>query len=442
MAFALQACFNQTFLMVPPRPGTTYSWNVHSKLGGNFLGTFCIDKDKDAYSLLRDLQDQVAKKLRHPTRLPRYLAFYANSVLITPKEWTYLHDFAGKDVSNQASLFVKHLSSTNDLQVMYDEDDQQAITDLSYVSKNPYDTTKLCVKLPAAPSCNTELDMRLLAFNTNKSVTSMDLICVEGHYTHYTYTIADLRALLGYSSLAELHIQNGLPTSWGFLRFLPNLKVLSLCSTRCVKFKRSFYALDQQLTSLGLDITLKVEGYTICNDLPQAIKTVVFRQCEFATQDKSFGACRKLKFNKCANLRYSDVFALALEELDVYRTCCSNNIIPHEIGRAVNLRKLCLYESNLVGNIPTEIGRLTKLSKLRLAHNKLTSKIPSQVQNLCNLEVLDLSNNQLEGCIPTNLNRLTKLRGLYVNNNRLTGIVPSGVGCIANLNVNNNNFAS
>ena len=437
MAFALQVCFNQTALLV--RAKTTYSWNVHSKLGGNFLGTFYIDKDKDAYSLLRDLQDQGAKKLRHPTRLPRYLAFYASNVLITPKEWTYLHDFAGKDVSNQASLFVKHLSSTNDLQVMYDEDDQQEITDLSYVSKNPYDDTKLCVKLPAAPCYNTELDMRLLAFNTNKTVTSMDLICERGDYT---YTIADLRALLGYSSLAELHIQNGLPASWDFLRFLPNLKVLSICSTQPVKFKRSFYALDQQLTSLGLDITLKVEGYTICNQMPQAIKTVVFRQCELATQDQSFGACRKLKFNECANLRLGDVFALALEEVRCYRTCCSNNIIPHEIGRAVNLRKLCLYESNLVGNIPTEIGRLTKLTNLCLARNKLTSCIPSQVQNLCNLEVLDLSNNKLEGCIPMNLGRLTKLRGLYVNNNRLTGIVPSGLGCIANLNVNNNNFAS
>ena len=437
MAFALQACFNQTFLVVPPRPGTTYSWNVHSKLGGNLLGTFYIDKDKDAYSLLRDLQDQVAKKLRHPTRLPRYLAFYASNVLITPKEWTYLHDFAGKDVSNQASLFVKHLSSTNDLQVMYDEDDQQEITDLSYVSKNPYDETKLCVKLPAAPFCNTELDMRLLAFNTNKSVTSMDLLCVEADYT---YTIADLRVLLGYSSLAELHIQNGLPTSWDFLRFLPNLKVLSLCSTQRFKFKRSFYALDQQLTSLGLDITLKVEGYTICNDLPQAIKTVVFRQCELATQDQSFGACRELHIELCRNLLLGDVFSLALEELDVFRTCCSN--IPREIGQVVNLCTLNLSYSNLVGSIPTEIGRLTKLTYLRLAGNKLTSTIPSQVQNLCNLEVLDLSNNQLEGCIPTNLDRLTKLHGFYVNNNRLTGIVPSCLSCLAELDVKGNNFAS
>ena len=439
MACALQACFDLTALLVRARAGETYSWNVHSKLGGNLLGTFYIDKDKDAYSLLRDLQDQVAKKLRHPTRLPRYLAFYANSVLITPKEWTYLHDFSGKDVSNQASLFVKHLSSTNDLQVMYDEDNQQAITALYYVRTNPYDETELDVDLPATPCCNTELDMRLLAFNTDESVTSMELICEKGDYT---YTIADLRVLVGYSSLVNLHIRNGLPTSWDFLRFLPILKVLSLCSTQRFEFKRSFYALDQQLTSLGLDITLKVEGYTICNDLPQAIDWVVFFHCELATQVQSFGACRKLQFEECRNLLLGDVFSLALEELDVYRTCCPNNIIPRKIGRAVNLCRLNFAHTGLVGGIPTEIGLLTKLTYLRLANNELTSTIPSQVQNLCNLEVLDLSNNQLEGCIPTNLNRLTKLRGLYVNNNRLTGIVPSGLGCIANLNVNNNNFAS
>lgn len=438
MACALQACYNQKDLK-RARLKPTYSWNVWTKLGGNFLARISLGKDSDAYSLLRSLQEQVAKKLHHPTRLPRYLAFYANNVLITPKEWTYLNDFTVQHLKHQVPLFVQYLSSTNDLQVMYDEDDYRALTDLFYVSKNPYDKTQLCVKLPASPWCNLELDMRLLAFNTNKSVTSMDLLCVEGDYT---YTIADLRVLLGYSSLVELHIQNGLPTSWDFLRFLPNLKVLSLCSTQQLKFKRSFYALDHQLTSLGLDITLKVEGYMICNDLPQAIKSVVFCQCELATQDQSFGACRNLKFNECANLRLGDVFSSVLEKLNVYRTCCLHNIIPREIGRAVNLRKLCLYESNLVGSIPTEIGRLTKLSKLRLARNKLTSMIPSQVQNLCNLEVLDLSNNQLEGCIPTNLDRLTKLCGLYVNNNRLTGIVPSGLGCIANLNVNGNNFAS
>ena len=266
----------------------------------------------------------------------------------------------------------------------------------------------------------------------------MELICEKGDYT---YTIADLRVLVGYSSLVNLHIRNGLPTSWDFLRFLTNLKVLSFCSTQRFYFT-SFLALDHQLTSLGLDIRLNVQGYTICNDLPQAIDWVVFFHCELATQDQSFGACRKLQFEECRNLLLGDVFSLALEELDVYRTCCPNNIIPREIGRAVNLCRLNFAHTGLVGGIPTEIGLLTKLTYLRLANNELTSTIPSQVRNLCNLEVLDLSNNQLEGCIPTNLDRLTKLRELYVNNNRLTGIVPSGLGCIANLNVNNNNFAS
>lgn len=443
MACALQACYNQKDLK-PSRLKPTYSWNVWTKLGGNFLARISLGKDSDAYSLLRSLQEQVAKKLHHPTRLPRYLAFYANNVLITPKEWTYLNDFTVQHLKHQVPLFVQNLSSTNDLQVMYDEDDHRALTDLFYVSKNPYDNTKLCVKLPASPWCNLELDMRLLAFNTDMRITTLDLICGEDGFT---YTIGDARALLGYASLEKLYIQNALPTSWKFLSLLPNLKVIKLCSTHFLTFKRNFLALGDQLISLGLDIKLDLQGYLFCNDLPQAITSLVVRHCEFATQDQlSFGACKDLTIRNCSKVILDKLFTPTLETLDVsgnyeYGNRASKTI-PREVGLAVNLRKLRLYGSNVVGNIPTEVGLLTTLVDLCLACNKLTSLIPSEVQHLSNLEVLDLSNNHLEGCIPSQLDRLTKLREFYVHNNNLTGAVPSVLGCHTKLGLTGNKFAS
>lgn len=49
---------------------------VYSKLGGSFLGSVLRPCSSDAYSMMRSLQDQVAKIFRHPRRPSRYLALF------------------------------------------------------------------------------------------------------------------------------------------------------------------------------------------------------------------------------------------------------------------------------------------------------------------------------------------------------------------------------
>ncbi|RLK02182.1 leucine-rich repeat domain-containing protein [Tenacibaculum discolor] len=151
-------------------------------------------------------------------------------------------------------------------------------------------------------------------------------------------------------------------------------------------------------------------------------------------------------------------------EIDLYRNNL-NGIIPVEIGKLTNLKKLFLngvkgtipveitnlvnLESllllgwsmrtisegmeGLTGTIPVEIGSLTKLKYLNLSWNQLTGAIPSQIGSLNNLTILNLRQNQLTGTIPSVIGNLTKLNDLDLSQNQLTGTISPVIGNLTSL---------
>lgn len=80
-----------TWFGAQPKP-TCNKIQVHSKLGGMFLGASqrpCA-ANKDAYSVLRKLQDTIATWLCHPKMPPRYLALFVGTLRLTSPDFPFV----------------------------------------------------------------------------------------------------------------------------------------------------------------------------------------------------------------------------------------------------------------------------------------------------------------------------------------------------------------
>ena len=108
-------------------------------------------------------------------------------------------------------------------------------------------------------------------------------------------------------------------------------------------------------------------------------------------------------------------------------------VIPPELAKLSNLKKLSLWGNQLNGTVPPELGNLNNLTGLALFNNRLSGEIPPELSNLDNLTSLSLDGNQLSGEIPPTLGNLTNLEYLQLTENQLTGTIPSELGGLANL---------
>jgi hypothetical protein len=108
---------------------------------------------------------------------------------------------------------------------------------------------------------------------------------------------------------------------------------------------------------------------------------------------------------------------------------CNLFMLPHEIGKFINLTELGL-SSNQLTTLPPEIGKLINLTTLWLSNNQLTS-LPPEIENLIKLTVLWLSCNQLTS-LPPEIVKLINLTKLRLSYNQLTSLPPE-IGNLINL---------
>ena len=98
-----------------------------------------------------------------------------------------------------------------------------------------------------------------------------------------------------------------------------------------------------------------------------------------------------------------------------------------------NLEILSAHRNDIFGSLP-DLSGLTKLRRLLLFDNEIVGAIPTWLGQLRDLESLYLGGNSFAGAIPAELGNLTKLRGLSIGGAGLTaGPIPAWVAGLTEL---------
>jgi Leucine-rich repeat (LRR) protein len=109
-------------------------------------------------------------------------------------------------------------------------------------------------------------------------------------------------------------------------------------------------------------------------------------------------------------------------------------IVPEEIWRLPNLRRINLNGLGLMASLPTAIQQATGLEIMQLNSNFLSGSIPTSIGILTNLRVMDVANNLLAGSLPSEIGNLHEtLQKLLLRENSIGGSVPTEVGTLTKL---------
>ncbi|KAJ3109332.1 hypothetical protein HDU96_007265 [Phlyctochytrium bullatum] len=130
--------------------------------------------------------------------------------------------------------------------------------------------------------------------------------------------------------------------------------------------------------------------------------------------------------------------AEAFPRLGISSTSCCTSIITGSVDitavadnsiicRGGRIVALSLWGNNLNGIVPAELSRLRNLRRLIIYLNKLFGPIPSGLMNLSNLEYLGLNDNLLTGTLPPGLIDIPSMVFFEVENNFLIGGVPEAL---------------
>jgi hypothetical protein len=104
---------------------------VYTKLGGNHLGQVELRKaNKPLAEQVKDLQEQVAKLLVHPTRTSNYLSLELEGYKLP--SFTY-RDEIEQAFELEASKRLEECKPNSQIECMYDEDDSQALSKVQNV---------------------------------------------------------------------------------------------------------------------------------------------------------------------------------------------------------------------------------------------------------------------------------------------------------------------
>jgi hypothetical protein len=149
-------------------------------------------------------------------------------------------------------------------------------------------------------------------------------------------------------------------------------------------------------------------------------------QCEILDQSDWFGGYNLSEEPDTQQLQ------LQLQPMmEVVRLSLSNSnligTVPEEIQYLSQLMSIDLSYNELSGTLPPNdnMGHYLRLTDLQLQHNQFTGRIPASLgHNLITRQLL-LHHNQFQGSVPSSLGTMINLQHLALQNNRLTGQLPS-----------------
>ena len=328
---SLLACFGLL-------PCNETSIQVYSKLGGIFLGAIrrpCVE-NKDAYSVLRKLQDTIATLLCHPKMPPRYLALFVGTLRLTSPDFPFVDQVDAK--SSQQVLGA--LGEAERLDAMWDESELEAY---AYVRLE-----------------NRGFGVRL---GENKLTT------FSKKTIHDAFLPPELEAFTFYEPI----------------------KTLQVCFA--VQHFRSIHTFPH-LEELQIKFVHKADFESLAR-----IKTLVVLKMVLPCLDGKVGALLSLQTLDVCQTRGGGIPAsigLLTNLKDLTLSGKFNLNVPSELGNLRGLKCLTIEGTNVSGVIPSELCRLTNLEELTLDNNLLLEgSLPKQFGNLSLLTTCSCDNTHV-----------------------------------------------
>jgi hypothetical protein len=321
---------------------------VFSKISNTFVGhvekTCNYPSQKlQAYLILRYIQNQVAKMLKHDYLPARYLAIYVGSSRLTKPDFPFVDELDAQE----SSLVLEALQRSLRIDVMYDEADT-------------FDHAKRlnrCYKYGHALYVN---DGALVVLNRHRLVTREMEVC--------NFPIP-IETIVVYRLVAN---------SVGDVALFSHLRcfTMDLTSELC-KPNMADLASCKMLETLKLRLNdpsgHALVGISKLTNLQHL--TVLSCSKEYDQQIKPFPEITMLT---------------KLHTLYLFGTQVGG-CIPKEIGKLACLTSLTFNTTSLSSSIPSEIGQLSKLKYLCLFDNLfLDGQLPGELNNLVALEHIHL----------------------------------------------------
>ena len=300
-------------------PGLSEQQNVKvfSKLSGAFVCHVrpCWKDCKDAYSMLRDVQDQVAKLLVHPKLPSRYLALFVESKRLTNSMFPFVKHL---DVQEGRRVFDA-LGGTRRVDVLWDED-------FSY-AKNVLQAMNLKVKFVGGQ------------LTVKGMVETLDLEDVLPPELEVFGFQEDVEKIEVVSNAKKL----------GGVELFPRLKHLVYPYYRERVNHVDFFELAKSKTLHDLDINLN------------------------GLLDKQVGLMTNLThlaISACEPTRLPTEIGLLTKLTDLSLRNYFEGDLPSEVGNLQGLRSLVVFKTDIT-SVPPELCDLAALFKMELDDNTL-----------------------------------------------------------------------
>jgi len=286
-----------------------------------------------------------------------------------------------------------------------------------------------------------------------KQINNYDPYLEELHLNDDFYEESlDFKKLYSLKQLTKLTLENNHVTEIKNLRYLKNLKSLTL----------SFFDITEDLI-YNISKLTQLEELIISNcgylndpnnnspeyrsskkpvDFSSLKKLVNLKIIQFTFNKFEFTKIND-KIYYMPNLKelfiYDNKFSLSnkiskltnLENLTLFE--CGLTEIPEEIGSLINLKQF-IIELNQVKSLPDSITQLTNLELLYLGHNEI-SELPEDFGNLKSLGTLDIRYNSLRS-LPDSFGNLKNLTSFDARYNSLSAL-PESFGNLDKLEVLN-----
>ena len=329
----------------------TFGIPCYAKLGGKYVGNLRLCGSTSAYQVLRDIQEQASKLLKHAWRDFEDIMVWCDNQWLIPSGFAYRDDLTQEEEVQAWSA----IQNTKRLEVMWDDNDEHANM-VAQASQNNFFVENQTAKFHDF-SESIIVPREVVGLLKRSRVSS--ILCFRNPFTHGVSRCASL-AFLKSTIFTTMSLYNILPTDWSDCA---NIQVLSISTMRCIDSPLGIGCL-RNLRRLTLD------GVEL---LPQHIEGL-----NLATL--SFGRSKQMELSNLVPLL---VKMPNLEVLCYHDNLKTNTLIPTEVGNLTSLRILDLKDNRFVGSIPSELGQLTNLTSL-------TIREYADFDLTCPQEVLDL----------------------------------------------------